>query len=71
MSALDKDYFRAGNKGQFKHGVWEIENETPVPGILHGDIERRYWTVTKRGKDGQPILSKDGQPMNEQRSRQN
>lgn len=70
MTTLDKDYYRAANKGQFKHGVWEVEDEVPAPGILYGDIERRSWTVTKRGRDGKPILGKDGKPVKEVRSRQ-
>ena len=47
MASLDKNYYRAANKRLFKHGVWEVENETPADGILHGDIEARSWTSTK------------------------
>lgn len=52
MKPLDKDYYRAANKGQFKHGVWAVEDEVPAEGILHGDIEERTWTVTKMLKGG-------------------
>ncbi len=52
MASTDKDYYRAANKGLFKHGVWEVENETPADGILHGDIEARSWTVTKMHRGG-------------------
>lgn len=52
MPSTDKDYFRAANKGLFKHGVWEVEGETPADGILYGDIEARSWTVTKLVKGG-------------------
>lgn len=55
MPPLDKDYFRAANKGQFKHGVWAVENETPADGLLHGDIEKRSWTVPKVLKGGKKV----------------
>ena len=52
MAATDKDYYRAANKGAYPLGVWEVENETPAEGILHGDIEARSWTVPKLLKGG-------------------
>lgn len=55
MPPLDKDYFRAASKAQFKHGVWAVENETPADGILHGDIEARSWTVTKMLRGGKKV----------------
>ena len=62
MPSLDKDYYRAANKGLFRNGVWKVENKEAAEGILYGDIERRYWTTT--------VVKKDGTRVREQRSRQ-
>jgi hypothetical protein len=70
MTSLDKNYFRAANKGQFQHGVWAVAGETPAAGILHGDIELRTWEVVKRGADGKPLKDRDGKTRKERRSRQ-
>ncbi|ARE41416.1 hypothetical protein RGUI_3275 [Rhodovulum sp. P5] len=70
MATLDKDYYRAANKGQFKKGVWAVDGEEPAAGILHGDIERRYWTVAKRNRAGEIVKDKHGKTVRETRSRQ-
>lgn len=62
MALTIENYWRAANKALFQDGVWKIEGEELADEILHGDIERRYFTVT--------LTRKGGKKVTEQRSRQ-